>query len=88
MGTWITPDGQPEPLSNGMLTMEAVAYSDVAEREVPVVWDITLPEKELSIRTSALFPDSWMGTRIPYWEGPVAITGSHTGEGYLEMSGY
>ena len=88
VGTWITPDGQPEPLDNGMLTMEAVDHAEVAGRKVPVVWDLNLPEKNLTIRTSALFPDSWMGTRIPYWEGPVAITGSHKGQGYLEMSGY
>ena len=31
---------------------------------------------------------SWMGTSFPYWEGPVSFTGSHTGLGYLEMTGY
>ncbi|WP_299442525.1 lipocalin family protein, partial [uncultured Rhodospira sp.] len=25
---------------------------------------------------------------VPYWEGPVRITGSHGGRGYLEMTGY
>ncbi|MBN9582606.1 MAG: hypothetical protein J0G37_14030, partial [Afipia sp.] len=30
----------------------------------------------------------WMGTRVAYWEGPVAISGSHGGVGYLEMTGY
>jgi predicted secreted hydrolase len=25
---------------------------------------------------------------IPYWEGPVGISGSHNGRGYLEMTGY
>jgi len=29
-----------------------------------------------------------MDTSIPYWEGPVRVTGSHTGRGYLEMTGY
>ncbi|MEO0830197.1 MAG: lipocalin family protein, partial [Pseudomonadota bacterium] len=24
----------------------------------------------------------------PYWEGPVKISGSHSGSGYLEMTGY
>jgi predicted secreted hydrolase len=25
---------------------------------------------------------------VPYWEGPVTISGSHTGTGFLEMTGY
>jgi predicted secreted hydrolase len=29
-----------------------------------------------------------MNLRIPYWEGPVRISGSHPGQGYLEMTGY
>ncbi|MDA8587283.1 iron ABC transporter permease [Rhodobacteraceae bacterium] len=88
VGTWITSDGHPEPLKDGMLTMEAAGQAEVAGRSVPIAWNIALPSKNLSIQTRAFYPDSWMGTRIPYWEGPVSITGSHKGEGYLEMSGY
>ncbi len=29
-----------------------------------------------------------MDTLVPYWEGPVTVTGSHEGTGYLEMTGY
>jgi len=29
-----------------------------------------------------------MDVSIPYWEGPVGISGSHFGRGYLEMTGY
>ena len=29
-----------------------------------------------------------MGTSFPYWEGPISFAGSHTGLGYLEMTGY
>jgi len=25
---------------------------------------------------------------VPYWEGPVTVAGSHSGVGYLEMTGY
>jgi predicted secreted hydrolase len=33
-------------------------------------------------------PKCWMGTRFPYWEGPIGFSGSHSGVGYLEMTGY
>jgi predicted secreted hydrolase len=29
-----------------------------------------------------------MGTSFPYWEGPISFGGSHSGVGYLEMTGY
>jgi predicted secreted hydrolase len=31
---------------------------------------------------------SWMATSFPYWEGPIGFRGSHSGVGYLEMTGY
>ena len=29
-----------------------------------------------------------MNLSIPYWEGPLQFAGSHSGSGYLEMTGY
>jgi predicted secreted hydrolase len=36
----------------------------------------------------AVNPSAWMDTSVPYWEGPVHMSGSHAGRGYLEMTGY
>lgn len=88
VGTWIGPDGTPEPLVAGMLQMEVARRTKVAGRDVPTAWAVTLADKSLDIRAGAIYPDSWMGTLVPYWEGPVEVTGSHPGIGYLEMSGY
>lgn len=88
VGTWITADQQSVALSPGQLTMTAAAHSDVAGRSVPTAWDIELPDYGVTITSAAIYPESWMGTLVPYWEGPVAVTGSHPGIGYLEMSGY
>lgn len=88
VGTWTHPDGTPDPLQNGEITLGPVAHSTVAGREVPTTWAITLPARDLEITAKALYPDSWMGTLIPYWEGPVLVSGTHPGRGYLEMSGY
>ena len=88
VGTWTAPDGTPDPLENGTVTLEPLEQSSVNGRDVPTTWAITLPARDLEITAKALYPDSWMGTLIPYWEGPVAVTGTHSGRGYLEMSGY
>jgi predicted secreted hydrolase len=29
-----------------------------------------------------------MDVSVSYWEGPIRMTGTHPGRGYLEMTGY
>jgi predicted secreted hydrolase len=87
-GTWIDADGTPHPLESGTLRAEPVERATVAGREVPVVWRLILAERDLDVTLQALNPAAWMATSVPYWEGPVQVTGSHTGRGYLEMTGY
>lgn len=36
----------------------------------------------------AINTQAWMETSVPYWEGPVTIDGTQSGNGYLEMTGY
>jgi len=87
-GTWIAPDGRATPLAPGALQVEPVKSAPVSGRRVPVHWRLTLPSRSLAVEVSALNTQSWMGTRFAYWEGPVRVTGSHRGRGYLEMTGY
>lgn len=86
--TWIEPDGTATPLPNGAFTAKPMETSDVAGRKIPTIWTVTLPEKGVNTTITAINPNAWMDTSVPYWEGPVRITGSHTGRGYLEMTGY
>jgi predicted secreted hydrolase len=87
-GTWIDADGTPHPLEPGALQAEPLERTRVAGREVPVAWRLILAERGLDVTLQALNPAAWMATSVPYWEGPVQVTGSHTGRGYLEMTGY
>lgn len=87
-GTWIAADGTPHPLEPDALRLSETRRAEVADREVPVAWRIEIPGRGLDIRTEALNDASWMGTTFAYWEGPIRFTGSHSGRGYLEMTGY
>lgn len=87
-GTWIAADGQTETLSSSQIQLTPQDTARVAGRTMPVKWAIRIPDKHLDISLDALNRDAWMNLRIPYWEGPVHITGSHPGQGYLEMTGY
>lgn len=87
-GTWIGADGVAVPLEPGALQAEALERFTVAGREVPVGWRLRLPERGVDVTLEALNPGAWMATSVPYWEGPVRVSGSHKGRGYLEMTGY
>jgi len=87
-GTWIAADGQAETLRSSQIQLTPQETSKVAGRAMPVKWSISIPDKHLDITLDALNPNAWMNLRIPYWEGPVHISGSHPGQGYLEMTGY
>ncbi|MCC5972480.1 MAG: iron ABC transporter permease, partial [Rubellimicrobium sp.] len=86
--TWIHPDGRTETFPDGAFTARPVRTERVAGRDVPVVWQVLLPDKVLDATVTALNAQSWMDVSIPYWEGPVTLTGSHQGRGYLEMTGH
>jgi predicted secreted hydrolase len=87
-GTWIEADGRHRPLDPDEIEMTPLAHAEVDGRMVPVEWHVAVPTEGLAVDIAALNPQSWMGTTIPYWEGPVSLSGSHAGRGYLEMTGY
>lgn len=86
--TWIEADGRSESFGTGQFFAEPKLISQVADREIPTEWHVKLPAKSVDIKIKALNPNAWMDVSIPYWEGPIRITGTHRGRGYLEMTGY
>ncbi|MCA8882174.1 MAG: iron ABC transporter permease [Rhodobacteraceae bacterium] len=86
--TYVAPGGGARALPAGVVALVPLHTSRVAGRRIPTAWRVTWPEGGVDLRLDALNPQSWMDTAPPYWEGPVQISGSHRGAGYLEMTGY
>ena len=86
--TWIEADGSTTAYEDGAFSAEPLATSIVAAREIPTQWRVTLAKRALDVVVTAANSNAWMGLSIPYWEGPVTVSGSHAGIGYLEMTGY
>jgi predicted secreted hydrolase len=86
--TWIDPDGTTTAFPDGAFQAVPLGISDVGGRDVPTQWRVLLADRGVDLTVSALNPQAWMDTSVPYWEGPVTVQGSHDGHGYLEMTGY
>jgi len=87
-GKWIMPDGSNEQLASADISMTPLVITEIEGRKIPTTWRIAIPKLALAIECTPLNARSWMGTSFPYWEGPIRFAGSHTGVGYLEMTGY
>jgi predicted secreted hydrolase len=87
-GNWIEPDGRSSEIASIDNRITPTTSADVEGRKVPTGWIIVIPARGLRIETTPLNARSWMGTSFPYWEGPISFGGSHSGVGYLEMTGY
>ncbi|TKT69963.1 iron ABC transporter permease [Afipia massiliensis] len=87
-GNWIDGSGHSVPLATTAITMTPTGSTDIDGRKLPTSWSVAISERGLKIDSVPLNAKSWMGTRFAYWEGPISFKGSHTGIGYLEMTGY
>ncbi len=87
-GNWIAPDGGVTQLAGEDIVVDPLDHTSLEGRALPTRWRVKVKSRNLDVVAAALNPKSWMGTDFPYWEGPIAVSGSTRGEGYLEMTGY
>lgn len=86
-GTWIAADGTVTPLANGAFEAIPTRSTETGKGTLPDVWQVKVPEFSVDLQVEVLNPNAWMDLSFTYWEGPVRVSGSHTGGGYLEMTG-
>ncbi len=92
-GSWVAPDGSafslgPEDITFEPLEVTRLKTAHGVVRELPLRWRVELPKRELVFEIVADDPNHWLDTAFPYWEGPVSVSGSSSGRGYLELTGY
>jgi predicted secreted hydrolase len=58
----------------------------------PADWTIDVPQQGISLRIAPVSADSEFDGRVTsytvYWEGSVKVAGTHSGRGFVELSGY
>ena len=97
-------DGAKDPLSKGSLvsaggvkqhldaseyTLEPLeTWTSPLGGSYPTRWRVQIPAEDIDLVVEAALPDQELPVSVRYWEGAVDVSGSATGVGYLEMTGY
>lgn len=87
-GSWIAPDGTVTALEPGDLDIAVAARRAVNAGQVPDQFRVTIPARGVDLLIEAPEGIYWNDGLFPYWESPVSVSGSHSGVGYMELTGY
>jgi predicted secreted hydrolase len=91
-GVWVTATGEATPLKTDDVVLQSRSNVSIetqaGARALPLSWEIRVPSKGVDIQVTAPKAEHWLDTLFPYWEGPVNVTGSHSGIGFMELTGY
>ncbi|HEV7517012.1 MAG TPA: lipocalin-like domain-containing protein [Thermoanaerobaculia bacterium] len=89
-GTLIAADGSSRPLTLADMVLETAGSwtSPRSGARYPARFHLRLPAFGLDLDVRPLLADQELDTSFRYWEGAVAVTGSVSGSGYVELTGY
>ncbi len=93
-GTWVDADGHNQSLEPEDVVIEVIDYwqSPLGGR-YPSGWQLSFPDKNMSITIKPIMKKQELVTFPRYWEGAVDVTGTKDGKpifgrGYVELTGY
>ncbi len=91
-GTFIDANGRAVSLKRGDIEMQPLEWwrSPRNGARYPIRWRLTVPSHGIALECAAAVPDQelTLSTGPIYWEGAVRYSGSHSGVGYMELTGY
>ena len=88
-GSVVALDGTRTPLAVGDFTIEPRGTWRAPDGVTyPARWRLRVPGHGLDLEVAPLLADQELRLAVRYWEGAVAVSGSVTGRGYAELTGY
>ena len=93
-GTVVAADGASRSLAAADFTVRPLATwrSPATGTVYPARWRIGVPSASLDLEVTPRLAGAELraerSTGTTYWEGPVAVSGTARGEGYVELTGY
>ncbi|MBI4197715.1 MAG: hypothetical protein HY533_01225 [Chloroflexi bacterium] len=93
-GTVVRADWQQVDLAADQFQVQSTGQwtSTVTGITYPSGWNVVIPQLGMDVAVAPLILasefDARQTTQNVYWEGDVAVSGSHSGVGYVELTGY
>lgn len=87
-GSYITAAGKKTTLHPNDLTLSPSEFIPLNDKYLPLMWKLDIPSKKINLSIRAKKRDQWNPALVAYYEGMVAISGTHTGSGFIELTGY
>ena len=88
-GILVQQDGSVQNLLPAQVKLTPRRYWQAVDgTRYPIDWRLQVAEFQLDLEVRAALDDQLMDHTVQYWEGAVDVSGSHRGQGYLELSGY
>lgn len=87
-GSLMYKNGEIRPLNADDILVKELSTSISADHKYPQAFNIQLPTENINIDVEVVNNQQIMRFGIEYFEGMVTFSGSHQGEGFVEMTGY
>lgn len=87
-GTLVLESGQSMHLPPQKITTEIIETANIGGRAFPVRWRLSVPDHQLALVSEPIKKDQLHPGLFSYYEGAVRISGSDTGVGFMELTGY
>lgn len=92
-GTYIYANGTSKPLSKQQISLtklnsETIDSKIGVQKIFPSEWEISIPELDVKLKTKVSKRDQFNPSRFSYYEGSINVSGTHSGIGFMELTGY
>jgi predicted secreted hydrolase len=89
-GVIVGPDGSTQSLERADVSVKVLDTWTTPDgtHTYPVEWTLQVPDENIDLHVTPLFPNQELDVSVRYWEGAVQVEGSTSGRGYVEMTGY
>lgn len=87
-GTLVTKSGKVIPLAESEIRVKVIKRTKVEQGLLPLNWSIQLPKQQIDIQIAPMQTKQWNPGIFSYYEGGTVISGSHSGVGFIELTGY
>jgi predicted secreted hydrolase len=89
-GTFVDAAGRSFYLEGDTIQMQPFDWwrSPRTGARYPIRWRLAVPSRGIALECSAAIPNQELALSNVYWEGAVRYSGSQSGVGYMELTGY